>query len=1508
MTGGRCHGKKKKMMGRGADGGCGTEEKPCPISRVPPKIPATLPEIPKKSVGVDLYSQARKALCERSPFDVVEDASASASAAAAPSSSSSVVPTTLPRGLASFLSRQSDSRKRHKKSHSASDKKHSRQSEKSKGYSVWAETEEYFRPLTLPDIEALTGVSEISKVAATKCFSIPNLGNIPELNGNENVNVGLVFSEECVCGRNSNETVNGGNANEVAAEDDGGNASEVVCKDEIVNGGNASEVVVKDENADDGSGNSDVVEKVNENDGNENGAVEEEDKTEQNGQSMEIDSGLPEEEKKSCSVSDSDSPRGIEWLLGYRNKTSLATERPSKKRKVLGADAGLEKVLSASPCDGKPSLCHFCCKGDAGKESNRLIVCSSCKVVVHQKCYGVLEDVDASWLCSWCRHNTGDSNSANPCVLCSKQGGALKPVLKNGNSGGSPEFAHLFCCQWMPEVYIEDMEKVEPIMNVGGIPETRRKLICNICKVKWGACVRCSHGACRTSFHPMCAREARQRMEIWAKYGLNNVELKAFCSKHSEVPNNSNTEPEDPSVSIDKNSNISDSSHVTSSPKKLNKLKIGGRNGDNVAVSVETSDNSDKFSDSRSQEIPMNDRGKFEGSCEDVNASGNLNLTPILQKLIDCGKVDVKDVALEIGVSPDSLSASLADDSVVPDVQCRIVKWLKDHTYLDLMQKNVKTNLRPSFASLAEFGGSDAPLSESGMSDPVAVKSVPPRRRTKGGVRILKDNKVLSSSEQAFCDNGIPLDKIKLDKTISEGPKDLKEESISDVVEKNMTVLNGLQDSLPTHSPEMEGYSTKPLNCSLLQKGQEVVTITPLQTNSVIANVDPSFSVEKPVPESKKSGPEAPSSYVHPPMQKTLSQMENGVSLKNPIHGSSQGEVSRVEASSHASVCCNHQNTHPKCYDTICKTDERNLEQLAKARKLGVLEMSPEDEVEGELIYYQHRLQNNITARKHYTDVLIRNVAKSLPKETDAARNQKWDAVLVNQYLCELREAKKQGRKERRHKEAQAVLAAATAAAAASSRISSFRKDVVDEHPHQENVVKLSTFSGRSSFSSQMIPRAKETFPRVAVPRVSVEKHSGAVNSGSDISKEHPRSCDICRRSETMLNPILVCSSCKVAVHLDCYRSARESTGPWYCELCEDKATANVWEKEHLTAECGLCGGKTGAFRKSSDGQWVHAFCAEWVFESTFKRGQVSLIDGMDTVSKGLDFCYICRRKFGVCIKCSYGHCQATFHPSCGRSSDFYMNVKTLGGKQQHKAYCERHSLEQRAKADTQKHGMEELKNLYTIRAELERLRLICERIIKREKVKRELLICSHDLLAVKRDHVARSVLVNSPFLLPDASSESATTSLKAQTDDYRSCSETLQRSDDVTVDSTISVRHRTRVPITIDNDQRTDDDSSTSQNQFTHNLLDRMQFSEKQIPFRPSAATCNLSEDGGYRSKSKKHAEMFSKELVMTSDQASVKNMLLPKGYAYVPADCIPNEKQANQDTCSGERPEGDG
>ena len=87
------------------------------------------------------------------------------------------------------------------------------------------------------------------------------------------------------------------------------------------------------------------------------------------------------------------------------------------------------------------------------------------------------------------------------------------------------------------------------------------------------------------------------------------------------------------------------------------------------------------------------------------------------------------------------------------------------------------------------------------------------------------------------------------------------------------------------------------------------------------------------------------------------------------------------------------------------------------------------------------------------TDNLIYSVAKSLPHEIDKAHQQRWDDVIVNQYLRDLREAKKQGRKERKHKEAQAVLAAATAAAAASTR--ALRKDNLDESMQQEVIDAL---------------------------------------------------------------------------------------------------------------------------------------------------------------------------------------------------------------------------------------------------------------------------------------------------------------------------------------------------------------------------------------------------------------------------------------------------------------------
>jgi hypothetical protein len=94
---------------------------------------------------------------------------------------------------------------------------------------------------------------------------------------------------------------------------------------------------------------------------------------------------------------------------------------------------------------------------------------------------------------------------------------------------------HLFCSQWTPETFIkpENHEGMEPIDGFVNIPRGRRNLQCIVCKERTGACIQCSLGQCRASFHPLCARNAGLQMELVSCN--DTVEMKAFCVKHSRV-------------------------------------------------------------------------------------------------------------------------------------------------------------------------------------------------------------------------------------------------------------------------------------------------------------------------------------------------------------------------------------------------------------------------------------------------------------------------------------------------------------------------------------------------------------------------------------------------------------------------------------------------------------------------------------------------------------------------------------------------------------------------------------------------------------------------------------------------------------------------------------------------------------------------------------------------------------------------------------------------------------
>ncbi|PIA31106.1 hypothetical protein AQUCO_05200002v1 [Aquilegia coerulea] len=1510
---------QQKMMGRGVEGGCGTQQKPRTFISSSSSSSRTEQQQQQQERSVreiGFFDQARKALTERCPFDSEEV-----------NVNSSYRVSTLPVGLADVLSRFSNninySRKRQKKSSSG----HYDSS------NIWVETEDYFRLVGLNDIETLYNKSSFTSFLAAPppptttqfCFTIPPVSSSasPSFNNTVEENVGgSVFA-----------TVSAGDADNVGSVIgtlSGGDAAGI----QTVEGGSDSQslaaVVVKEEK-------------------------------ETGEQLMEIDvlqqvhvgialPSPPEEivEHESPLVSHSPEIRSnLEWLLCSRNKVFLTSERPSKKRKLLGSDAGLDRLRVLCPSEGHSfPVCHLCCLGDLGDHSNQLLVCESCKMVVHQKCYGVQDSSAASWLCSWCKYcgETGSEIFSTPCCLCPRTGGALKPVGKDTaerKSSFSGRFAHLVCSQWMPEVFVEDTRKMEPIMNLEGIKETRQKLVCTVCKVKYGACVRCSHGTCRTAFHPICAREAKHKMEIWGKTESETVELRAFCSKHSDFQHSSTQQANfHPPLPVGCDSSVSKIFPVKLLANESHKLKLGHKNGDKsmvlVPTSVGISTNLGTSEVSTEQDtLTTRSDARLEPECHDVNSSvsvgtpngishkkateGNsngdcnssdsLDFAQVLKKLVDRGKAILSDVALEIGISTDFLATTLA--------------WLRNHAYMCNSQSgsNSAISLR---ASIEGCDGRNADTIEGGnASDAVPVKSIPPRKPI-SNITITKDNKIVCSlkgKNVLLKDNAMGIGELNTHPVVSNGDTKNDGNGNGSLFVDGDPCVNDIEDkekisSVPSGFEHLgvPEQSVRPkdlvelANGSICENGQATVINNSIQhgfTNSNGEQPVSAVDVATPVVPDLL-GVQSSCSYIHPFIQKRLSQLQTGSMVQQENINVNLNGVNERDSSS---VCSNDNNCCSPCIKERIPSALK-LEQLVEAKKMGILDLSPEDEVEGELVYYQNKLIDHAVRSRRYCDDLMFRVIKALPRELDAERKQRWDSVLVNQYISGLREARKQGRKEKKQKDAQAAAAAATAAAAASSRISSFRKDSHDEAALQEVNV-----GGRTAPYSQLMPRAKETLSRLAIARVSSEKPSDIFQLKSFLN-EQQQLCDICRRSETMMNPVVFCSNCKVAVHFGCYRGAKDHTSPWYCELCEEllpfrsprSLPIHSREKSAFSAQCGLCGGTNGAFRKSTDGQWVHAFCAEWLLESTFKRGQPNLVEGMESVLKGRDLCCICCRRIGLCIKCNYGNCQSTFHPSCARNAGYYMHVRTGGGKLLHKAYCDRHSTEQREKAEAQQHGPEELKAVKQIRVELERVRLLCERIIKREKVKRELVICSHNILASKRDSVAFSVLVRSPFFLPDVSSESATTSLRGHVDDNKSCSEAIQRSEDITVDSAVSGKRRIMHPVPMDIDQKTDD-SSTSQQVCIKNQPERPRFSGKQLPQRPaSVASRNLADEEERRSTSRKHTETFQKELVMTSDQASVQNQRLPKGFAYVPIVCLPKEKPAISERESHESVEPDG
>lgn len=83
------------------------------------------------------------------------------------------------------------------------------------------------------------------------------------------------------------------------------------------------------------------------------------------------------------------------------------------------------------------------------------------------------------------------------------------------------------------------------------------------------------------------------------------------------------------------------------------------------------------------------------------------------------------------------------------------------------------------------------------------------------------------------------------------------------------------------------------------------------------------------------------------------------------------GEISRCQESPDAGSCYDHQHQHLDCKDLSCNSGEFSPKQQGNKKIGGIIKMSPEDEIEGEIIFYQHRLLANAVSRKRFTGILI---------------------------------------------------------------------------------------------------------------------------------------------------------------------------------------------------------------------------------------------------------------------------------------------------------------------------------------------------------------------------------------------------------------------------------------------------------------------------------------------------------------------------------------------------------
>ncbi|PPQ65251.1 hypothetical protein CVT24_011406 [Panaeolus cyanescens] len=166
--------------------------------------------------------------------------------------------------------------------------------------------------------------------------------------------------------------------------------------------------------------------------------------------------------------------------------------------------------------------------------------------------------------------------------------------------------------------------------------------------------------------------------------------------------------------------------------------------------------------------------------------------------------------------------------------------------------------------------------------------------------------------------------------------------------------------------------------------------------------------------------------------------------------------------------------------------------------------------------------------------------------------------------------------------------------------------------------------------------------------------------------------CAVCDDSEgENSNAIVFCDGCNLAVHQDCYGVPYIPEGQWLCRKCTVSPESAV--------SCVLCPNEGGAFKQTTNGEWIHLLCAIWIPETrVVNEVFMEPISGVERISKQRWKlrCSICdSRDDGACIQCAKSTCFLAFHTTCARKEKLLLPMKSVQGAENVTltCYCERH-------------------------------------------------------------------------------------------------------------------------------------------------------------------------------------------------------------------------------------------